>query len=147
MFEEPANLVDRTFRDLLNQAITGGRRPRRTAILGPATWAAIDVLAHEHPDATAHHLAAAYDAFQSEHRNTADCEPPTSEDPEDPLTARAAEFAAIDALIAQLKISYPEVDPDTVATVVRQVHARFDGRPIRDFVPLFVERAAHKKLA
>jgi hypothetical protein len=142
MFEESADLVDRTLRDLLAQAITGGRRPRRTAILGPATWAAIDALACEHPDATADHIASVYDAFRVEHRNVAPAEPP-----EDPLTAKAAEFAAIDTLIAQLKISYPDVDPDTVARVVRQVHARFDGRPVRDFVPLFVERAARRRFA
>ena len=141
MFEESTDLVDRTFRDVLNQAIIAGRRPRRTALLGPGTWAAIDALAREHPDATAHHLAAVYDAFQREHRDTEQLMA------EDPLTAKAAEFAAIDALIAQLKISYPGVDPDTVAAVVHQLHSRFDGRPIRDFVSLFVERAAHKLLA
>jgi hypothetical protein len=30
---------------------------------------------------------------------------------------------------------------------VHHNHARFDGRPIRDFVPLFVERAAKRQLA
>jgi len=30
---------------------------------------------------------------------------------------------------------------------VHHNHARFDGRPIRDFVPLFVERAAKRQLS
>ncbi len=143
MLEEPVDLIEAAFRDALNQAIIGGRRPDRTAQLGPATWAAIDALACEHPDATAHHLTAAYDAFHLEHKNTEDSEQLM----QDPITAEAAEFAAIDTLIAQLKISYPDVHPDEIAAVVHQLHSRFDGRPVRDFVPLFVERAAHQRLA
>jgi hypothetical protein len=30
--------------------------------------------------------------------------------------------------------------------VVHQTHAKFDGRPVRDFVPLFVERGAKEEL-
>jgi hypothetical protein len=29
---------------------------------------------------------------------------------------------------------------------VRSSHAEFDGRPVRDFVPVLVERAASKRL-
>jgi hypothetical protein len=50
-------------------------------------------------------------------------------------------------LVERLKKSYPEVSPDTIVTVVHHNHARFDGRPIRDFVPLFVERAAKRQLS
>jgi hypothetical protein len=59
----------------------------------------------------------------------------------------AAEWAAIEHLVDRLKEIYPEVSPDTNMTVVHHNHARFDGRPIRDFVPLFVERAAKRQLA
>jgi hypothetical protein len=59
----------------------------------------------------------------------------------------AGEWAAIEHLVDRLKESYPEVSPDTIMTVVHHNHARFDGRPIRDFVPLFVERAAKRQLA
>jgi hypothetical protein len=55
----------------------------------------------------------------------------------------AGEWAAIEHLVDRLKESYP----DTIMTVVHHNHARFDGRPIRDFVPLFVERAAKRQLA
>jgi hypothetical protein len=33
-----------------------------------------------------------------------------------------------------------------VASVVHDVHARFDGKPLRDFVPLLVERTAKSEL-
>lgn len=59
----------------------------------------------------------------------------------------AGEWAAIEHLVDRLKKSYPEVSPDTIVTVVHHNHARFDGRPIRDFVPLFVERAATRQLS
>jgi hypothetical protein len=39
------------------------------------------------------------------------------------------------------------VPPLTIAKVVYKVHAKFDGRPIRGFVPLFVERDAQSELA
>ncbi|WP_428844547.1 three-helix bundle dimerization domain-containing protein [Mycolicibacterium hodleri] len=36
--------------------------------------------------------------------------------------------------------------PRRWADVVNDCYARFDGRPIRDFVPLFVERGARTRL-
>jgi hypothetical protein len=56
------------------------------------------------------------------------------------------EWTAIEHLVSQLKQNYPEVPADTVATAVHRNHARFDGRPVRDFVPLFVERGAREEL-
>jgi hypothetical protein len=46
----------------------------------------------------------------------------------------ASEWLAIQQVVDRLKQSYPAVSGDTVATVVHHDHARFDGRPIRDFV-------------
>jgi len=46
---------------------------------------------------------------------------------------------------AQAKL--PKRAAETVTTVVHRNHARFDGRPVRDFVPLFVERGARQELA
>ena len=43
--------------------------------------------------------------------------------------------------------NYPSLSPDTVTQVVHHNHARFDGRTVRDYVPLFVERGAKKELA
>jgi hypothetical protein len=42
---------------------------------------------------------------------------------------------------------YPTVSADAVMRLVREEHARFDGRPVRDFVPLFVERYVKAELA
>jgi hypothetical protein len=137
---ETESAAERTFRELLTAAITAGRRPLLTAQLGPASWAAIDAVAREHPDATADHVVAAHDAFAFE------VDDATCRDL-DPMTSRAAEPAAIDTLVAQLAITYPDVDPQTLAAVVRRIHSDFDEHELRKFVPLFVEQAVHRHLA
>jgi hypothetical protein len=58
-----------------------------------------------------------------------------------------AERSAIEQLVERLRQTYPGVPADTVATVVHHNHARFAGRPVRDFVPRFVERGSRKTLA
>lgn len=55
------------FQELLNLAITQGRTATAGLDLGCRTTAAIDRVAHEHPDATADLIADAYDIFQLEH--------------------------------------------------------------------------------
>lgn len=57
------------------------------------------------------------------------------------------ERTVIEQLVNRLVSSYPDVAPETVATVVAHEHAEFDGRPVRDFIPLFVERRARRELA
>jgi hypothetical protein len=57
------------------------------------------------------------------------------------------EKTAIEQLVDRLKQNYPDVSADTIVTVVHQNHARFHGRPVRDFVPLLVERGAKRELA
>jgi hypothetical protein len=59
----------------------------------------------------------------------------------------ASEWTAIKHVVNRLQEIYPSVPVDTVATVVHHNHARFDGRPIRDYVPLFVERGSRRELA
>jgi fibrillarin-like rRNA methylase len=59
----------------------------------------------------------------------------------------ANEWTAIKQLVDRLQLIYPDVSSETIATVVHHNHARFDGRPVRYFVPLFVERGARKQLA
>jgi hypothetical protein len=58
----------------------------------------------------------------------------------------SSEWSAIQQLVDRLRSVYPDVPADTVATVVHVNHARFDGHPVRDFVPLFVERCAKEQL-
>ena len=57
-----------------------------------------------------------------------------------------SEQTIIDALVVRLTHRYPTISESTVSSVVRDVHARYDGRPLRDFVPLFVERNAKSEL-
>ena len=62
------------------------------------------------------------------------------------MVVESSEWTAIKQVVERLKTSYPEVPPDTVTTVVHHNHARFDGHPVRDFVPLFVERGSRREL-
>jgi hypothetical protein len=57
-----------------------------------------------------------------------------------------SEQTVIDQIVTRLTNRYPTVSASTVARVVRDMHARFDGRPLRAFVPLLVERHAKNEL-
>jgi len=57
-----------------------------------------------------------------------------------------SEQTVIEQLVARLTSRYPTISEATVSAVVREVHSRYDGRPLRDFVPLFVERNAKDEL-
>jgi hypothetical protein len=57
-----------------------------------------------------------------------------------------SEQTVIEEMVERLTRSYPGGLPERVAEVVRRSHARFDGRPIRDYVPLFVEREFRREL-
>ncbi len=46
----------------------------------------------------------------------------------------------------RLTTKYPTVSAEIVTAVVRGVHARFHGRPVREYVPLLVERFAGQEL-
>jgi hypothetical protein len=50
-------------------------------------------------------------------------------------------------LAQRLVTVYAAVEPDRVTRFVREEYARFDGRPIRDFIPLLVERNVKNELA
>ncbi|OBG28079.1 three-helix bundle dimerization domain-containing protein [Mycobacterium sp. E3198] len=52
----------------------------------------------------------------------------------------------IDGVADRLTRKYPSVSGETVTAVVRDVHARFDGRPVREYVPLLVERFAGQEV-
>jgi hypothetical protein len=57
-----------------------------------------------------------------------------------------SEQQIMDQIADRLSGNYPDVSADAVSQLVREQHARFAGRPIRDFVPLFVERHARFRL-
>ena len=58
-----------------------------------------------------------------------------------------SEQTIIDQVVERLTSRYPTVDAATVSSMVRDIHARYNGRPLRDFVPLFVERNARSELS
>ena len=58
----------------------------------------------------------------------------------------SSEWTAIEQVVQRLQDSYPALPSDRVTEVVHHNHARFDGRPIRDYVPLFVERGSRREL-
>lgn len=57
-----------------------------------------------------------------------------------------SEQQIIDELAQRLADAHTKVEPAQVAKVVHEQYARFEGRPIRDFIPLFVERGATAEL-
>ena len=56
------------------------------------------------------------------------------------------EQAVLGEVVQRLAGRYPTLPPDTINDVVHDLHARFDGARIREFVPLFVERQARTAL-
>ena len=58
-----------------------------------------------------------------------------------------SEQQIISQLAQRLADKHAQVEPDQVTRVVHEEYARFDGRPIRDFIPLFVERNAIQELS
>jgi hypothetical protein len=58
-----------------------------------------------------------------------------------------SEQQIIDHVANRLAATYQLVEPDRVSRIVLDEHTRFDGRPIRDFVPLFVDRNATEELS
>jgi hypothetical protein len=57
-----------------------------------------------------------------------------------------SEQTVIEQLVARLTNRYPMISKSTVESVVHDAHARFDGSPLRDYVPLLVERHAKSEL-
>ncbi|MFE3060796.1 three-helix bundle dimerization domain-containing protein [Nocardia sp. NPDC059239] len=52
----------------------------------------------------------------------------------------------IAALVRRLAAQFPAINTDTVEGIVAEIHHGFDGRPVRDFIPLLVERRAVRRL-
>ena len=54
----------------------------------------------------------------------------------------AHEAREIDEVIQRLQERFPDLSGEQIRQAVTDAHRAFEGRPIRDFVPVFVERAA-----
>ena len=52
----------------------------------------------------------------------------------------------VDAVRDRLSTAFPDVPRPVIDATIETELARFDGRSIRDFVPLFVERKAREAL-
>jgi hypothetical protein len=50
------------------------------------------------------------------------------------------EIRALDELAGRLRERFPEASPDGIRQLVDEVHHQYDGSPIRDFIPVLVER-------
>ena len=57
------------------------------------------------------------------------------------------EVRAVTEVIQRLGVSFPDLAPDVVEHTVHSSYERFSGSPIRDFVPVLVERMARASLA
>ncbi|MCV7178123.1 hypothetical protein [Mycolicibacterium sphagni] len=115
-------------------------------MVGPATQAAITVVAQHHPDATAEHIIAAYDAHAVEQRqSTRGVDQP--ERPSDDRGAQAIDYAATDALISQLTITYPGVPRDTIAGIVDELRITLADPRLRGLALWRLEYEAHQRLA
>ena len=53
----------------------------------------------------------------------------------------------ISDIVGRLTRTYPTLPPATITEVVHDLHLRFNGAPVREFVPLFMERNARSALA
>jgi hypothetical protein len=58
-----------------------------------------------------------------------------------------SEEQTVDQLAQRLVSVYADADPADVARLVNEEYSRFDGRPIRDYVRLFVERNVAAQLS
>ena len=56
------------------------------------------------------------------------------------------EIQALDQLADRLQGRFPDAPADHIRTVVTSVHHQYDESPIRDFIPVLVEREAAEQL-
>ena len=56
------------------------------------------------------------------------------------------EVRVLEEVLRRLTDRFPEVPAEVVSGIVRAERQRLDGRPIREFIPLLVERASADQL-
>lgn len=66
---------------------------------------------------------------------------------EDLDAVAAHESRELNEVVERLLAQFPGTSEERVRALVTEIHERFDGDPIRGFVPVFVERAARDELA
>ena len=58
----------------------------------------------------------------------------------------SSEAEAMSRVVRRLQQQFPELSEAEIEQAVYGHYEQFDGRPIRDFVPILVERAARDQL-
>ncbi|BBX29438.1 three-helix bundle dimerization domain-containing protein [Mycolicibacterium alvei] len=56
-----------------------------------------------------------------------------------------AEETVLDDIERRLIHDFPYATAEEIATAVHRAHGRFDTSPIRDFIPLFVEKQVRRQ--
>jgi hypothetical protein len=57
------------------------------------------------------------------------------------------EARAVEEVVERLVARFPDVPEVRVRRAVTAAHQQFENRPVRDFVPVFVERTARDELS
>jgi hypothetical protein len=65
----------------------------------------------------------------------------------DTKVAEISERTLIDEVVRRLIGKYANVPASQISAAVQRAHARFERCPIRDFVPLLVERRVRQELS
>jgi len=56
------------------------------------------------------------------------------------------EERSVEEVIDRLAQKYPGVERAEIEKIVAEEHRAYDGRPVRDFVPVLVEKSAKKRV-
>ncbi|MFH8249525.1 three-helix bundle dimerization domain-containing protein [Microbacterium sp. B2969] len=62
------------------------------------------------------------------------------------MAAEINEEVAVQEIVDRLAEKFPMLPRERVTEVVREVHSSMDAAPVRDFVPVLVERGAKDRL-
>ncbi len=58
----------------------------------------------------------------------------------------SGEARGVEEVIDRLAQKYPDVERAEIAKIVAEEHQALDGHPVRDFVPVLVEKHAKKRV-
>ena len=58
----------------------------------------------------------------------------------DDMSITTDEARAMGQVAERVLARFPDAEPEQISMIVEQAHHEYDGRPIREFVPVLVER-------
>ena len=62
------------------------------------------------------------------------------------VTTTAEETHALEQLSERLRDKFPDARAEGISRLVAEVHHQYDGRPVRAFIPVRVEREVSEQL-